>query len=111
MEKYGIRGKAHDWFEDYLSERKMRCKCKIEASNKLEYSEYFTTSYGTPQGSCLGCLLFIILTNDLHLNITYSSTILFADDTTLYNSHRNLEYLKMDNGPRHQRYNGLVQSK
>ena len=94
LDKYGIRGKALGWFKDYLTSRKMRCKCRVEYSNKLEYSEYFTINYGTPQDSCLGPLLFIIFTNDLHLNIIHSSTILFADDTTLYNSHRNLGYLK-----------------
>ena len=94
LDKYGIRGKALEWFKDYLTSRKMRCKCRVESSNKLEYSEYFTTNYRTPQGSCLGPLLFIIFTNDLHLNIVHSSTILFADYTTLYNSHRNLGYLK-----------------
>ena len=93
LDRYGIRGISQKWFKDYLIDRKMRCKCSIESSNKLEYSEYFTTNYGTPQGSCLGPLLFIIFTNDIHLNIEYSSTILFADDTTLYNSHRNLDYL------------------
>ena len=94
LERYGIRGKALEWFKSYLSTRKMRCKCRVESSTKIEYSEYFNSNYGTPQGSCLGPLLFILFTNDLHLNIIYSSTILFADDTTLYNSHRNLEYLK-----------------
>ena len=94
LERYGIRGKALEWFKSYLSSRKMRYKCRIESSNKLEYSDYYNSNYGTPQGSCLGPLLFILFTNDLHLNIVHSSSILFADDTTLYNSHRNLEYLK-----------------
>ena len=50
--------------------------------------------YGAPQGSCLGPLLFLLFTNDLYLNIEHCSTILFADDTTLYKSHRNTRYLK-----------------
>ena len=59
---------------------------------KLEYSEYKYIKYGTPQGSCLGPLLFIIFTNDLHKQLQHCNSILFADDTTLYKSHRNLQY-------------------
>ena len=56
LERYGIRGKALEWFKSYLSSRKMRCKCRVESSNKIEYSDYFNSNYGTPQGSCLGPL-------------------------------------------------------
>ena len=59
-----------------------------------EYSDYQKIEFGTPQGSCLGPLIFLIFTNDLYKHVKYSSTILFADDTTLYKTHRNLEYLK-----------------
>ena len=49
---------------------------------------------GHHQGSCLGPLIFIIFTNDLHKQLMSSSSLLFADDTTLYMTHRNLRYLK-----------------
>ena len=92
--KYGIRGVAYKWFESYLSNRQMRVKCNVASSGKLEYSNYMNVSYGTPQGSCLGPLIFLIFTNDLHRHLVYSSAILFADDTTLHKTHRNLTYLK-----------------
>ena len=93
LEKYGIRGKSNEWFKSYLEDRRIRVKCAIESSGKIEYSEYKTVTYGTPQGSCLGPLIFIIFTNDLYRQIAHSSSLLFADDTTLYKSHRNLRYL------------------
>ena len=46
-------------------------------------SDIYNITYGTAQGSCLGPLLFILFTNDIHLLTTYSRIILFADDTTL----------------------------
>ena len=92
--KYGIRGVAHSWFNSYLNGRQMRVKCNVASSGKTEYSSYREVAYGTPQGSCLGPLIFLIFTNDLHRHLVYSSSILFADDSTLYKTHRNLVYLK-----------------
>ena len=85
---------AYKWFECYLHGRQMRVKCNVDSSGKTEYSDYMKVTYGTPQGSCLGPLIFLIFTNDLHRHLVYSSSILFADDTTLYKTHRNLVYLK-----------------
>ena len=42
-----------------------------------------------------GPLLFNIFCNDLYLNIEYCNIIMFADDITLYASHRNIPYLKL----------------
>ena len=93
LEKYGIRGIANKWFRDYLANRKIRTKCTVASIGKTEYSEYKEIKYGTPQGSCLGPLIFIIFTNDLHKQLQHCNSILFADDTTLYKSRRNLQYL------------------
>ena len=93
LEKYGIRGIANKWFKDYLTNRKMRTKCVVSSTGKMEYSEYKDIDYGTPQGSCLGPLIFIIFTNDLYRQLQYCKSLLFADDTTIYKSHRHLNYL------------------
>ena len=60
----------------------------LVTTNKVTYSDKFDISYGTPQGSYLGPLLFIIFCNDIHLLPLYGHLILFADDTTLINSQK-----------------------
>ena len=94
LDKYGIRGVAKEWYRNYLTNRQMRVNCCVSSTGKYEHSNYLPLTYGAPQGSCLGPLIFLIFTNDLHKQIENCSTILFADDTTLYKTHRNLNYLK-----------------
>ena len=51
-------------------------------------------NYGTPQGSCLGPLIFLVFVNDLHLHLRESECVQFADDTMLVFSHRSIQYLR-----------------
>ncbi len=83
LKNFGIRGRAYKWFESYLSNRKMYVKYKGNKS-ELKHMEY-----GVPQGSVLGPLLFLILTNDLALSMKKCKSILFADDTTIYCTDKN----------------------
>ena len=92
MERYGIRGIALNWFTSYLKDRTLMAKVLV-STNAVAYSKLYNIDYGTAQGSCLGPLLFIIFCNDIYLQELYGSLILFADDTTLYNQHRNSNYL------------------
>ena len=94
LSRYGIRGTSLNWFRSYLHGRSMRAKCTSNITGKLEYSTFHPLEYGTPQGSCLGPLLFLIYINDLQHSIMDSSAILFADDTILLQGHKNLKYLK-----------------
>ena len=107
---YGIRGRALDWFWSYLSERKMRVKCCVTNSGQIEYSEYQPITFGTPQGSCLGPLIYLIFTNDLANNLSFCNSIMFADDTTLYKTHSSLRYLKTEYRTRYVCSLRLVQS-
>ena len=60
MERYGLRGTVLDWFKGYLSNRKIRVKCKPTSRGQTEVSEEYPIEYGMPQGSCLRPLIFLI---------------------------------------------------
>ena len=89
LERYGIRGITNDWFRSYLKNRELRCKLKNE--NQETYSSKYTITFGTPKGSVP--LLFLLFTNDLHKHLVNCGCILFADDTTIYMCHDNLNYI------------------
>ena len=93
LEVYGIRGLGNKWFESYMANRCLQVKCRTLSRNITEISNKNQITYGTAQGSCLGPLLFNVFCNDIHLNIEHCNLIMFADDTTLYASHRNKTYL------------------
>ena len=67
LELYSIRGTALTCFQSYLSKRWLRVKCKTISSGIEVQSDEYSVEYRTPQGSCLGPLMFLIFVNDLHL--------------------------------------------
>ena len=87
LEQYGIRGVCLAWMKSYLSNRTMRVKCTTNNSTSPMKSSIQPVNYSTPQGSCLGPLLFLIFCNDLELQLQHMKSIQFADDTTVYMSH------------------------
>ena len=82
MNRYGIRGTASNWFESYLKNRKLRVRCPAGTEKELACSSLYDVEYGTPQGSCLGPLLFFLFTKG-HRNLNYLRWCLETDLTTL----------------------------
>ena len=80
-------GTALHLIESYLSNRYQYTNVQGHYSNKLK----ITT--GVFQGSCLGPLLFLLYINDLPLASEFDTT-LYADDTALVLSDRDLNSLK-----------------
>ena len=84
---YGIKNNSLKWFSSYLSDRKQYVQTSVFKTTNLN------VVCGVPQGSILGLLLFILYVNDLCRVSNILEPIVFADDTNLFFSHKNIKEL------------------
>ena len=78
--RFGVDGKALEWFASYFSDRTQR----VAVNDGL--SSAFPLRQGVPQGSCLGPLLFTVYTSNLFEIVSkhLPSVHCYADVTQLY---------------------------
>ena len=81
LKRYSIHETALQWINSYLSDR------KHFVSWNQTHSALLNLNIGVPQGSILGPLLFPIYINDIVNSSNILSSVLFADDTTVYVQH------------------------
>ena len=87
LEHYGVVGGELSWFKSYLSNRKQFCRVNGVDSNIKNID------VGVPQGSCLGPLLFLVYINDLPCIAKNSKVSMYADDTSIYHSSKDITQL------------------
>ena len=74
-----------DWLCAYLADRGQRVICNNHTSGPRRIT------YGVPQGSILGPLLFICYVNNLPNVVKNCCMIMYADDVIFYTSHKNID--------------------
>ena len=75
---YSISGIEIDFIKSYLFNRG-----QIVTMNNID-SDCQKITHGVPQGSILGPLLFVLLINDLPLQLKHCHILMYADDTVIY---------------------------
>ena len=115
LEYYRINWRNLPWFKNYLTNRKQCIQYDsnndnndIEndnnnknINNNFEKTELLDIICGIPQGSILGPLIFVLYIDDLCFLSQFLKRIMFADDTNLFCSNKEMRllYLKANLKP------------
>ena len=80
VKKLGINGNLFQFINEFINNRTFEVKVGAETSEKR------TLENGTPQGSVLSPILFLIMINDIEIGNTGAQLSLFADDSSTFKS-------------------------
>ena len=90
LEQIGVRDTALLCFKSYMANHRQFVQLGEAKSDIAHRSMHI----GVQQGSLLGVFLFQLLINDLPKTLKFSSSILYADDTTIFVYGQSLRFLK-----------------
>lgn len=88
LSNIGVSASCLSWFRSYLTGRRI---CTVINSSTSKES---SIDYGVPQGSILGPLLFVIYIDDLVKHLEQCSVHLYADDTVIYFSNKDVHMIE-----------------
>ena len=80
LKMLGIYKQMYDWIEDFLTDRTIQVRVGTELSDIIKLQN------GTPQGSVLSPLLFLVMINDLPETENEVKLSIFADDCCIWRS-------------------------
>ena len=103
---YGFQGLINDWFRSHL----LKTGQVIVVANRSSNKSFITC--GVPQSSVLDPLLFLLCVNDIYCSSNKLTFYLFADDTNILHSHKDLRTLEKEmHVELHNVYQSLVSNK
>ena len=86
LRQLGIENEMYRWIDAFLTDRTIQVKVGNELSTVIRLDN------GTPQGSVLSPVLFLVMINDLPDPGDEVKLSIFADDCSIWRSGRNLKY-------------------
>ena len=90
VKRLGIDGNMFSFIDNFISERSFQVKVGSALSEVKQMEN------GTPQGSIISPTLFLIMINDMDVGRPGVELSLFADDSSIYRSGRNVKSILKD---------------
>ena len=88
LHKMGVGGRVFNWIKNFLFDRRLQVRIGSELSDK------YLVENGTPQGSVISPLLFMVMINDVFSEVPVDiGRSLFADDGALWKRGRNVKHI------------------